>query len=87
MMLKRPITEDKTPPAMTTRQRGRPRLSTLVAILLRFPKTLNPKTIIVSPRKTNPELSLSSGQFFAKYDLKIVSSDTIRKRPIVLEMK
>lgn len=53
------------PPAMTTRHKGRPRLSMLVAGLLRLPSVSKPRTIIVSPRKTRPELSLSNGQFLA----------------------
>jgi hypothetical protein len=86
-MLKTPMTEDKIPPAMTTRQRGSPRLSTLVATLFRLPRVLKPIIIIVRPRKVNPDSSLSTGHFFAKYDLRRVSSDTIRKMLMALVMK
>lgn len=59
----------------------------LVAFLFKLPRMLKPKMSIENPRNTNPEPSLSNGQFFAKYDLKRVSSETIKKRPIVLVMK
>jgi hypothetical protein len=72
---------------MTSRHRGRPRLSTLVATLLRFPSVLQPKTVIVSPRKENPDSSLNNGQFLMKYLLKRPISDTIRPRLITLAMK
>lgn len=54
-------------------------MSTLVAGLLRLPSVSKPKTIIVTPRKLRPEFSPSTGQFLAKYPLKRLSSDTIRK--------
>jgi hypothetical protein len=78
-MLKRPKRAHRMPPAITTRHRGRPRLSTLVAGLLRLPSVSKPRTIIVTPRKLRPEFSPSTGQFLAKYPLKRLSSDTIRK--------
>jgi hypothetical protein len=62
MMLKRPITDDRIPDAMTMRQRGSPKFSTLVANLLRLPKMLKPRMIIDKPRGTNPDSGLSSGQ-------------------------
>jgi hypothetical protein len=39
------------------------------------------------PRKTKPDSALSIGQFRAKYALKRLTSETIRKRLIVLVMK
>ena len=65
-MLKNPIKDERMPDAMTIRHMGKPRLSWLVAFLLRFPRMLNPKTIIVNPRKTNPDSALSIGQWRAK---------------------
>jgi hypothetical protein len=87
IMLKRPINAHKIPPEMTTRHKGSPRFVTLVATLLRLPRVLNPKIIIVRPRNTSPDSSLSSGQLLAKYDLKSVSSDAIRKIPMTLVTK
>ena len=86
-ILATPMIEDKIPDAMTRRQSASPRFSTLVASLLRCPKMLKPRINIARPRGTKPDSGLSSGQYRAKYDLKRVSSETIRKRPIVLVMK
>jgi len=87
IMLKRPIKEERMPDAMTMRQRGRPRVVTLVAVLLRLPKMLKPRAIMDMPRKTKPDSMLSIGQFCAKYDLKRVSSETMRKIEITEVMK
>lgn len=65
-MLKRPIRDERMPAAMTTRQRGSPRVSTLVAPLLRLPNMLKPRMIIESPRQTKPESGPKFGQFLAK---------------------
>jgi hypothetical protein len=86
-MLKRPIRDERMPDAMTIRQRGRPKVLTLVALLLRLPRMLKPRMIIDVPRKTKPDSMLSNGQFLAKYDLKRVSSETMRKRAIMEVMK
>ncbi len=75
------------PDEMTMRQRGRPRLATLVAFLLRLPRMLKPNMIIDMPRKIKPDSMLSNGQRVAKYDLKRVSSETMRKRAIEDVMK
>lgn len=48
---------------------------------------LNPRMIIDRPRGTKPDSGLSRGQYLTKYDLKRLTSETTRKRPIVLVMK
>lgn len=65
-MFATPMIEEIIPEAMTTRQRGRPRFSMLVAVLFRLPMILKPNTVIVDPRKTKPDSKLSSGQRRAK---------------------
>lgn len=87
MMLKKPKIDDRMPEAMTSRQRGRPRFCTLVACLFMLPRMLKPSTIMALPRKTKPDWLLRSGQLRTKYDLKRLSSETIRKMLIVLVMK
>lgn len=54
------------PPEITTRHIGRPRFSTLVAPLLRFPRMLKPSTIMDMPRKVKPNSGLSIGQLREK---------------------
>ncbi len=66
MILKNPMRAVRIPEAITIRHIGRPKLSTLVAALLRLPKILKPKTIMAMPRKTKPDSGLSMGQNFAK---------------------
>jgi len=75
------------PDAMTMRHIGKPRFDWLVAALLRLPRILNPSAIIDMPRKTKPDSRLSKGQFRAKYVLKRLTSEKMRKRPIVFVMK
>jgi len=75
------------PDAMTIRHMGKPRFDWLVAALLRLPRILNPRAIMDMPRKTNPDSGLSIGQLRAKYFLKRLTSETMRKRLIVLVMK
>jgi hypothetical protein len=87
IILKSPIKDVIIPPAMTTRHIGRPKFCTLVAPLLRLPKMLKPSTIIDKPRKTKPHSGLSMGQLRAKYERKMEHSETMRKRPMELEMK
>lgn len=87
MMLKKPMMEVKIPEAMTIRQSGRPKLSTLVAALFRLPRMLKPKMIIDMPRGTKPDSELRRGQYLTKYVLKRLSSETTRKRPITLVTK
>lgn len=86
-MLKNPIRAVRIPDEMTILHMGRPRLSALVAVLLRFPRMLKPKTIIAVPRKTKPDSGLSIGQLRAKYLRKRFTSETTRKMPIELVMK
>ena len=87
MILKRPMRDVKIPAEITTRHIGKPKLLTLVAGLLRFPRILKPRTIIDMPRKTKPYSGLSMGQLRTKYERKREHSETMRKRPIVLVMK
>jgi hypothetical protein len=75
------------PDAMTMRHIGKPRFAWLVAPLFRLPRILNPRMIIDMPRKTKPDSALSIGQWRAKYFVKMLISETMRKRPIVLVMK
>jgi hypothetical protein len=87
MILAPPITDERTPEAMTMRHNGNPRLWTLVALLFRLPRTLKPRISIAVPRNTKPWSGESNGQFRAKYDLNRLSSETVRKIPMVLVMK
>lgn len=87
MMLATPITDVRMAPEMTTLHSGRPRFSTLVAGLLRFPSILNPSTNIDVPRKTKPCSGLSKGQFRAKYVRNRLHSEIMRKIEMTLVMK
>jgi hypothetical protein len=75
------------PDAITMRHIGKPKFAWLVATLLRLPRILNPRAIMDMPRKTKPDSGLSIGQLRAKYVLKRLTSETMRKRPIELVMK
>lgn len=74
----------KMPAAITRLRSGLPKFSSLVAALLRLPRTLQPKANIVVARKTNPYSGLSNGHWREKYVLNRLSSETMRK---VLIMK
>lgn len=86
-ILKNPMIAVRIPPAITTLHNGRPRFWMLVAGLLRFPKILKPRANIDVPRKTKPCSELSKGQSRAKYDLKTLSSETMRNMEMTLVMK
>jgi hypothetical protein len=66
MILKKPIMDDRMPPAITTCHRESPRFSILVATLLRLPRILKPNTTMDKPRETRLASLLSSGQFLSK---------------------
>jgi len=74
-----PMTRTTIPEAMTIRQNGRPRDWTLVAFLLRLPRTLIPKKHIEMPSMTKPDCWLKSGQLRETYLLNRGSSVRIRK--------
>ena len=50
-----------------------------MASLFKFPRIDTPNINMRTPRVTNPDSLLRSGQLWAKYFLKILSSETTRK--------
>jgi len=87
MILKSPNSELRIPDDMTTRHIGKPRFSTLVATLLRFPRVMKPRQIIEMPRATKPDSSQNEGQQRANHFLKNPDSETMRKMPRALITK
>ena len=87
MILKSPNKAFRIPDAMTTRHIGKPRLCTLVATLLRFPRVIKPRAIMDKPRATRPASLLNAGHIRAYHFLKKPNSEMMRKTPMTLEMK
>jgi hypothetical protein len=86
MMFVQPRMKMTIPAPMTSRQKGRPRDSWLVACLLRLPRMLLPMTIIQKPRKLKPWDGLSSGQSRAKKFLKMEHSEARRNTAAVSQV-
>lgn len=82
--LMKPSTKTTIPEAITMRQKPSPSDCSLVAGLLRLPRTFKPSTTMAMPRVTKPCSGLRRGQLRAKKPRKSESSETRRNTAPVL---
>jgi hypothetical protein len=83
--LKTPMTIETIPAARMALQNAKSKAFWFDAGLSKLPRTEKPRTIMATPKATNPDEVLSNGQSFEKYSFRIGNSEMIRNTVTVGE--